>query len=290
MAPGKLALRWRSEKRKALVSHVKPGEAVRVEALDPALEGQSVEVFQVPERALHRVLYKVLGRVGLPQVPLAFVETGPAGPLSEPWNAAQFPPPQKPTRYVAALASGGASGPLLVTDALSFEISKGFGGELGLDASALTALSGLPMPIQLNANGEVRIRSKGVAYGVVDPHVRLSWMTSGGGDRPIEEYLEPYLDGYAKALHVPREDLRKAFYEEYGDCFERPAIIGAEFWPNTFEIGDGDSVEVDVDIYPREAGRALAAVGLVDLADDTLMTVSDLAVLTYAEDGLLFWE
>ncbi len=259
-----------------------------VESLDASLAGQSVQVFRIPEAKLRRLIFKIKGRAGFPQVPLLLSGTGSAGPLSEVWNAAQFPPPEKPTRYVASLADGGASGPLIVSDKVIWETDGNASGKVGIDGGALSAATGLPLPVQLDVNGSLRKRLKGTAYGIVDPHIEMVWMTTGGGDRSIEEYLEPYLRFNAEALGLPSDQLLEALRDEYSDCFERPAVIRAEFMPSAFDIDEGQSVDVDLDLYPQAVGRTLAAIGLSNTEDGTLLTVSDLMLLTFTEDGFLF--
>jgi hypothetical protein len=285
-----LAMRWRSTKRRKVVSHVKPGETVRVESLDPELMDRVVQIFHVPEPFLRRMLYKLTRRVGIPQVPLKFVDDGPGGPLSEPWVAAQLPPPQKPTRYVAALDGGGASGPLIVTDRLTFDTVATIGGGAAIDGGVVSAVTQVPLPLQLDIHGTRRTRTKGTAYGLVDPRVELKWMTTGGGDRPLNEYLESYLLNYDEIAGLRSGELLGLVREEYADCFEAPAVIGAEYIPSAFDLAEGDAVDVSLDFYPQEPGRALAAVGAVDTESGALLTVSDLMVLTYTDDGLLLLE
>lgn len=284
-----LALRWRSEKSDRLTSSVKPGSPVRVESLDPEDAGQDVMVFRIPEARFRRLIHRVFGRTGFEQIPLKFAEEGQRGPLSESWEAVQFPPPTKPTRYVAAQSGGGSSGPLSVTDSVIFETETGIGGGLKLDPLAIMASTGLPLPGIIDAEARRRIRVRGVAYGVVDPNVEVRWLSIGSG-LPLEEYLDPYVREVAESFHLPPDELWEAFRSEYRDCFEEPAQIGAEARPSSFEIGEDKTVEVDLDLFPHAPGRTLAAFDLLDLENGTRLSTSDLLLLTYTEEGLLFCE
>jgi hypothetical protein len=268
---------------------VTPGSPVRVESLDPEDADQEVMVFRIPEARLRRLIHKVFGRTGVEQVPLRFVGQGRLGPLSESWEAAQVPPPDKPTRYVAARAGSGSSGPLTVTDSVIFEKEQGVGGGINLDPFALSTLTGLPLPVTVDAEARRRTRIRGVAYGVVDPEVEVRWSSIGSGD-PLEEYLDPYVHEVAESFHLPPEELWEAFRDEYQDCFENPAQIGAEARPGSFAINQGESVEVDLDLFPYSPGRTLAAMSLFDPETGTRLTASDLLLLTYTEEGLLYCE
>jgi hypothetical protein len=148
MARNPLGLRWRSEQRQVVVSKAKPDELVRVESLDTSLAGQLAQVFLVPESLVRRVIYKVTKRVGVPQVPLKFDSSGSSGVLSEVWAAAQFPPPQKPTRYVAS-TSGRVSAPSIVTNQVVFEMvrSQARDQKLNVRQTSRASCSGASRPI-----------------------------------------------------------------------------------------------------------------------------------------------
>lgn len=279
-----LALRWR--KKNAIVSHVSPGSAVRLESLDGNDGNSSVAVFHLPERVLRRALLKLSGRAGIELTRLVFDEEGNHGPLSELWRAAQLPPKNKPTRYVAVAEDGGASGPLYVTDSVAFEIENRVDGDVGVGG-----LIG-PVAAKAKVGGSRRTSVKGTAYGVMDPEVGLRWLTSAGGGIDFAEYFDPYLAVYTELIGGPERStpLSEVFRDEYRDCFEEPARIGAEFRPSGFEIGESESVEVEVDLFAQTKGRALAAVAMVDANDEQVLAVSDLMVLTHSEEGILFCE
>jgi hypothetical protein len=81
----------------------------------------------------------------------------------------------------------------------------------------------------------------------------------------VEKGRRPHRWGGAFSLM--NAEVWDAFRSEYRDCFEEPQI-GAEARPSSFEIGEAKTVEVDLD----------------------RLTTSDLLLLTYTEERLLFCE
>ena len=277
----KLALRWR--KRNWLVSQVAPDSGVRVESLRSEDAGGQLTVYEVPERLLRRTIMRLCGRAGVPVTPLVFDSEGEKGALSELWKAAQLPPEQTPTRYVARCEDGATSGPLVVTKPVTFQLVDSMKGKAGMIAPVgpVVATGGVEVSRQHSIQGQ--------AYGVIDPEVELRWMTSAGGDLALEGFLDPYLASLEERFDLDAGRLAEAFKEEYRDCFEEPARVGAEFRPSTFEVRENESVEVEIDLFPQTAGRALAAIAIVNESGETVSR-SELFVLSHSEDGLLFCE
>jgi hypothetical protein len=285
-----LLLRWRSEKTGRIVSLVRPGSPVRIESLDGALEGQTVTVLRIPERAIQRVLLRLRrGRLGYPETRLVFDQAGEAGVLSETWDAAQAPPPYKPSRYVAVHQDGLVSGPLTVTDPVDVQVHTSVGGKLGVNGMALGAAAGLPISTAAGMNGGRKVRLSATAFGSSDPPVRAVWMTTGQGGTPIQDFLVPYLYEVARPFLLP-SNLREVFEEEYRACFESPGEINVEVSPGAFEIGEDQTVEIGLDLFAGAPGSTMAALCLVDEEEGTLLAASDLMVLTVTEEGMVFAE
>lgn len=286
---GELLLRWRSGKTGNVTNLVKPGTPVQVESLDDSLVDQTVQVFRIPEPLLRRVMQKLRKRLGYAEAPLALLQDNKDGPvLSEWWDAAQAPPANKPTRYVAAIPGGPVSGQLRVTDNVIWESEASRAGQAQIDGGLIGAALGVPLPMTVEANGSRTIKLNGTAFASKDPEVEVRWLNSGLTGVPLSDFLEPYLYDAAVSLELEPDQFRQAFYDEFAVCFDQPGEIAAEPDPFRFSIDEGEAVDVGLALYPQAPGSVMAAVGLVNADDGRPLAASDLLVLTATEDGLIF--
>ena len=290
------SLSWILEKSGKIVtvSRVSPNAPVRVCLPSSVKASAEIPVFLVAEFAIARLLAKwILRQPGRHETTLLIDRTKKFGVerLSTKWLAAEVKVGPKVAQFVARTDGFPESSPLRVAPKMAWDFTNptlAARTKASLDSPLpVHGLPPLPIGVEVDVkNGRRNIT--GESFAPTDPAFEVRVMTASTTRPNFRAYLDDYLPAVAREHGV--KDVQAfvdEFNQEYKQYLDNSAGLNVEAHPSTLNLGAGESKEVDVNLYPNQAGKAMIAVAAVDLETEELISVSDLIGLNVGTDEVI---
>ncbi len=278
-----MSINWRSEKTGNVVNGVLAQTPVRV-VIDGSLPSEAeIEVYEVLEPVVRRLVALRGKRPGRKELTLGVDPKGPslarAGVSTVVWEPAHLPPPESPTKY-RAWYEGEATGPLNVGPPVQFEWSHH--GEAMGNAT-------VPVPhAPVVAGGRATLGNsqvlRGTAYGATDPDIELRLLNLGPRAQtdPNEDVLRSYLESYLGAVgeRYGVDGLAGVFYESYYRYTESEGFR-AVLEPARTSIKEGQTIALEFEVSFDVPANLLLALAAFDQEGGELVAMSELIGLTF---------